>query len=110
MMSHFAKYKKERENKDVLETAHGFVVWFKMNDDVVYIEDIYVDLAHRQEGLAADLADTVGRLAKDLGCTKMMGSVNSLMNGASTSLMVLLSYGMKLHLVEGHMIYFMKEI
>lgn len=109
-MSHFAKYKKEREGKEVLETEHGFAVWYQLNPEVVYLEDIYVDLYHRQEGLASKMADEVAKIAKEKGCTKMLGSVNAQAHGADTSIRVLHAYGMKLHSVDGQMIYFIKEI
>ena len=109
MSSLWAKYKKEREGKEVLETENGFAVWY-CQGDFCYIEDIFVDLSKRQEGVAAKMADEICLRAKERGCTKLLGSVNAQTNGANTSLKVLLGYGMKLHAVDGQMIFFIKEI
>lgn len=109
MTSLLAKYKKEREGKEVLETENGFAIWF-CRGEVCYIEDIFVDLYSRQEGHAAKMADQICVIAKERGCKTLLGSVNAQTNGANTSLKVLLGYGMKLHAVEGQMIYFTKEI
>jgi hypothetical protein len=105
----YAKYKKEREGKEVLETEYGFASWC-IDGEVCYIEDIFVDLYHRQSGLAAKMADDICRLAKDRGCKTLLGSVNVQTQGSTTSMKVLLAYGMKLRSVNGQMIYLTKEI
>lgn len=108
-MSLFAKYKKEREGKETLEREHGFATYF-FHEDFCYLEDIFVDLKHRQEGLAAQMADEVCAIAKAKGYSKLMGSVNTRTNNVTTSIKVLLAYGMQFHDVQGHMIFFSKEI
>lgn len=108
-MSLFAKYKKEREGKETLEREHGFATYF-FHEDFCYLEDIFVDINFRQEGLAARMADDVCAIAKAKGYSKLMGSVNTRTNNVTTSIKVLLAYGMRFHDVQDHMIFFVKEI
>jgi predicted GNAT superfamily acetyltransferase len=108
-MSLFAKYKKEREGKETLESEYGFATYF-FHEDFCYLEDIFVDISHRQEGLAAKMADEISLIAKKKGYSKLMGSVNTNIGNVTTSIKVLLSYGMKFHGVQGHMLFFIKEI
>lgn len=108
-MSLYAKYLKEREDVDTLETEYGFAT-YRLRGDDCYIMDIYVVPELRRAGLAAALADDVAKIAKALGYRVLTGSVDSRANGAEDSHKVLTAYGMKPYLKDEYMTYYSKEI
>ena len=107
--SNFAKYIKERENKEVIEDEYGFATYLYEND-YVYIEDIYVIPEKRKDKIASKYADAIALEAKELGYNKMLGSVVPSSPNSTISLKVLLGYGFKLLSSQENMIYFIKEI
>lgn len=90
------KYWKEAMNREVIENEKGFVS-YQFNGEICYIVDIYVEPEHRKSNVAASLADQVVVIAKDKGCKFLMGTVNLQGSDPSRSMMVLLSYGFKIH-------------
>lgn len=108
-MSMYADYLKERENKHVLENDSGFLV-YRIFDEYVYIQDIYVVPEKRKTGVAAFWADHVCSIAKESGVKTLVGSVDVTANGATDSLKVLLAYGMSVDSISGNVIYFKKNI
>lgn len=109
MDSLFSLFKKEYANTEVLEVDNGFAT-FMLKDDMVYLEDIFVRAEHRKSGLATILADNVVSLAKEQGCTVLIGSVNLKSSNPTRSMKVLLSYGMSPSHTAGDMIFFKKDI
>lgn len=109
-MSHYADYIRERTNKSIIETEAGFVVYLYTDKTTVYIEDIFITKDNRNKHLASELADKVILEAKERGCTKALGSVVPSANGSTTSLKVLLAYGMTLDNIQNDFIILRKEI
>lgn len=95
-MSLHSQYLKEIINKDVIELAEGFAV-YSFSNDSCYIEEIFVLKEHRATGIASHLADKISDIAKQKGCTKLLGSVIPSAKNATTSLRVLLAYGFELN-------------
>jgi predicted GNAT family acetyltransferase len=110
MSSMYAKYLTERTNDQILETNQGFATYRILPDQTVYIVDIFVETAFRKSGLAAEIADEIAKLAKKAGCTKMLGSVVPSTKGSTTSMAVLLGYGMKLQSSTNDFILFEKDL
>lgn len=109
-MSLYSQYVAERSNKSVVETEKGFATYLFTNDNKVYIEDIYVVPEHRNSNEASQMADHIIALAKDRGCTKVLGSVVPTATNSTDSLKVLLAYGMKLDSATNDFILFSKDI
>lgn len=109
-MSHFSAYLKEYANKHVLETEKGFATYSFVEPNTVYLENIYISPLHRDLHNATDLANQVSDIAKEKGCTKMIGSVTPSATNSTASLKVLLSYGMNLLSSQNDMIFFTKDI
>lgn len=105
--SHFAEYKREREGKLVLERPEGFAV-YEFGKDFVYIEDIFVAKSYRKSGVAKDMADSIAAKALSKGINVMVGSVDIRARGSTTSMAVLLAYGMSLDSTNGSVIYLKK--
>lgn len=108
-MSLYAAYKKEREGKNVIEDVNGFASYI-IDGEVCYLEDIYIVPDKRKRGLARQMADYITTIAKQKGCTKLLGSVASNGFGAHDSLLSLIAYDMKLSHVNGNLIFFIKDI
>lgn len=91
-MQLLANYLKEREGYDSLITDEGFAV-YKIMTNECYIKDIYVHPDFRKGKVASDLADTIANIAKQHGCTVLVGSVSTDCGDPTASTKVLLAYG-----------------
>lgn len=110
-MSYYTDYLRERTNDGVVETDYGFATYrFLEEGKTVYIVDIYVVPEARKEGHAADMADQIAKIAKEAGCTSMIGTVQPSAKGSTLSLQVLLGYGMRLQSASQDAIIMRKEI
>ena len=108
-MSLYAEYLKERTNDEILETARGFAT-YRFVEKSVYIIDIYVVPQFRKTGEASQMADNIAKMAKELGYKKIIGSVVPSNKESTSSLKVLLAYGMRLSSSSQDFIIFEKEL
>ena len=110
-MSFYADYLKERTEDRIIETKVGFATYrFPADGKTVYIIDIYVAPDHRKQGVASSIADQVVAIAKQRGCTRLLGTVVPSNKGSTASLKVLLGYGMWLQSSTADLIVFEKDI
>lgn len=109
-MSLYGDYIKEREGREIVETADGFATYTFVGQDSCYLVDIYVRPEARKSGVASDLADQVSEIAKEVGCKRLLGSVDPSLSSSRASFMVLLAYGMRPIGIEGNLVFFEKEI
>lgn len=109
-MSHYAEYMKETLKVETIEDDNGFCTYEFLSDTECYIRDIYVVPALRKSNVAAGYADQVAEIAKQKGCKLLVGSVNTTIKDPTTSMKVLIAYGMKFHSTKGILLYFVKEI
>lgn len=110
-MSLYADYLKERSDDAILENDFGFVVYrFVEDGKAVYLVDIYIVPQYRKTGHGKGMAGLVAQLAKDVGCTSMIGTVKPSAKGSTISLKVLLAYGMHLERSGDDFIIMRKEI
>ncbi len=93
-MSLYADYVKERLGDEIIESKSGFATYRFTDDKTVYLVDLYVSPDFRKMGVARDMANLVGEIAKKRGCIKMIGSVVPSAKGSAQSMKVLLAYGM----------------
>lgn len=111
----YARYLKETENKEMLQTEHGFLTYgFNCVPGVsfphVYIETLYVEPDYRKSHVASTMADRVASIAKERGITKMIGSVAVQRKGADANLEVLKRYGMRLFAAHDQTIFTIKDL
>ena len=109
MNSLYGQYIKERLNKEILEDEKGFAT-YSFIDDGCYIEDIFVSKNYRQHGIAKSMLDKISIIAKEKGCTKLIGSVVPTCNGSTDSLQAAFSYGFKLDSCTQNLIVYIKRI
>lgn len=111
----YAAYLRESQNKEMLETPHGFLTYgFNCVPGVsfphVYIEDLYVVPSARKTHVATEMADRVADIARERGVTKMIGSVSLGRKGADANLEVLKRYGMRLFAAHDQTIFTIKDL
>ncbi len=110
-MSHYADYIKERTADEILETPDGFATYrYVEAGKTVYIVDLYTVPTSRKEGCATLLGNAVAAIAKEKGCSSMIGTVVPSAKGSTTSLKVLIAYGMRLESSGIDFIVMRKEI
>lgn len=109
-MSLYANYIRERTNDEIIETDTGFATYRFLNEKQVYLVDIFILPEHRKLGDASAISDSICRLAKERGCTELLGSVVPSTKGSTESLKVLLAYGMRLDSAANDLIIFKKDI
>jgi len=108
-MSLWAEYIKEREDRDVIETTDGFVA-FKVRDEFVHLEDLYVRPEKRLSGAGTALADAVAARGVEAGCRLMITSVCPAARGSTESMKAVLAYGFRLSSCDGKLVWFVKEL
>lgn len=110
-MSLYAQYIVERTSDHIIERPDGFATYRYVNDDrAVYIVDIFVIPEARKKGLAAEMADLIGEQGRMNGCKEMLGTVVPSSKNSTTSMKILLAYGMTLHSSSQDMIVLRKEL
>jgi hypothetical protein len=111
MNSMYAKYLKEKTQDQIVETDKGFVTYRYLADGkTVYIVDIYVLPDWRQTYAAKAMADNIVEEARKKGCNQLLGSVVPSNKSSTTSVKVLLAYGMNLVSSGNDLIFFKKDI
>lgn len=108
-MSLYGDYIREREGFEIVESEHGFATYL-ISGEECYIRDIYVTPEGRKSGLASQMADEISVIAKEKGCTYLLGTVSPVAKGATTSMKVLLAYGFEVFKSDSNMIYLVKGI
>jgi GNAT superfamily N-acetyltransferase len=109
-MSFYADYLRENTDVEIVETEDGFATYRYLNENQVYLMDIYVKPDHRCKGVASALANIIVGRAKQRGCTEIIGSVVPTSKRANDSLKVLMAWGMRLMSSNNDLILFKKGI
>ncbi len=109
-MSLYADYVKERLGRGTIETEDGFATFEYLDEDTVYIVDLYVVPEKRKSNIAAKMADKVMEEAIKVGKKFMMGTVDTTTKHAEVSCKVLEAYGMKIYQVVGPTVFYFKDI
>lgn len=110
-MSLYAEYLTEKTNDKILEMDFGFATYRHLPDEnATYIIDIYIKPEHRKAGLASVLADQILAESKEIGYSKLLGSVVPSNKNSTDSVRVLLAYKMKLKSSSNDFILFEREI
>ncbi len=110
MKTLYAKYLEERTSDQIIERSEGFATYRYLNENQVYIIDIYVLPEFRELGIASILADNIAEEALKKGCKEMLGTVVPSTNNATTSIMILIAYGMSVLSSSNDLIIFKKDI
>lgn len=110
-MSLYADYLSEKTMDYIVETDKGFATYRYLEDGkTVYIIDLYVMPDFRKTHVASTIADSIVEEAIKMGCNRLLGSVVPSNKDSTTSVRVLLAYGMSLDYSSDNLIVFRKEI
>ena len=111
-MSPYAKYMKEAFGREVIEDESGFISFYALPEapQVCYMVDVYVEPEFRGKRESEALQEKVIAKAREMGCTKAMGSVNVKLSTPEKSMSIFLKYGYKLSHLNGDLIFFFKDI
>lgn len=110
-MKLYADYLEERTNDFILcHEGYGFATYRYLNDKQVYIVDVFVSKEHRKLHIATQLADEIVLRAKEKGCVELIMTVVPSTKNSTTSLAVVLAYGMLLKSASQDLIIMKKDI
>jgi len=109
-VSLYGDYLKERLGDEIIETEQGFATYRFPDPLTCYVVDIYVKPEFRTQSVATGIADLIVEIAKQKGCSRLLGSVVPSTKGSTTSLRVLLGYGFSLDSSTQDFILFRKDI
>lgn len=94
---------------EVYESEKGWAN-FIIDAETCYIENIHVYPEFRKQGEASNIADKITEIAKERGCSFLIGSTNTTKPHIERSMMTLLSYGFKYLNSSNVSIFYKKEI
>lgn len=112
-MSLYKNYLLEKTKDKIIETSHAFATYRYLDHQgikAVYIVDIYVEPDFRNSNVASSISDNIAREASILGCKYLLGSVVPSNKESTSSIRVLLAYGMSLDSSSNDFILFKKDI
>jgi len=105
----YAKYIKERENFDVLETDSSFLT-YKIKENSCFIGHAYVEKSARKKGGLRHIINDLSIIAKRNGCETITGAIDLRDSGASVTLLASLKIGFKVFQAESGVILIAKKI
>lgn len=112
-MSLYKNYLLEKTKDKIIETTHAFATYRYLDHagvPAVYIIDLYVEPDFRKTNVASTIADNIVKEASILGCKYLLGSVVPSNKESTSSIRVLLAYGMSLDSSSNDFILFKKDI
>lgn len=109
-MSLYADYLRESiPEVEILERDYGFIT-FSIVGEECYCRNCFISISHRRKKLCHSFLDEVVEIARLRGCKYITSTVVPSQPGATESLRVHWSYGMKLHSANNNLIIFKKDI
>lgn len=110
MIDLYKQYLIEREDKHLVSLEGGFATYKQVDQNSVWLVDIFVVKELRRNGVATKLSEMVAEKAKELGCNTLIGSVDITANGVTQSMQAILSDGFKFSHGQGNMLFFTKAL
>lgn len=106
----YAQYIKEHSGDLIIEDERGFITYRFLDAKQCYIVDLFILPEFRKQGAASALADRVADDAKIKGRKELVGSVVPGLKHSTTSLKILLAYGMELDSCSANIIIMKKGL
>lgn len=104
------QYYAETFDKKFHKDGKGIIVYSHVNDEAVYLEDMFLPKEHRAQKNGWNLIDTFVEKVKEENYKRVITSINTNIKTVTRSMAVILRYGFEYTETNGHMIYFSKEI
>lgn len=108
-MSLYASFIKEYDDFDTLEYPDKAFTCYKIVGAECYIKNIYIEPQHRSQKMSYQIQEDITKIAKERGCTYLLGTVCPFSKTASFSMLALLKDGFKFHRYDATMMYFVKR-
>jgi ribosomal protein S18 acetylase RimI-like enzyme len=108
-MSLYADYVSEIRDLQVIEKDYGYIT-YNVQQDSVYIEELFIAKSHRQSGLGQELGHMVESFARERGFKKLLCTVVPTNKGSTYALSCYLKYGFKLDSATNNFILLVKEL
>lgn len=102
-------YVKERLDQEVIEMDHGFIT-YKINDNEVFIQDMFVRDGYRKQHFGKTLVDRVEEIARENNKKYVTATILPSAGGATVSLLGALSIGFKLIGADKNCVIIGKEV
>lgn len=110
MPSLYAEYINERGDAKIIELSQGFATYNILNQDQIYLMDVYIKPDYRRTHIASELANMVAVEGRKAGCKEMITTIIPTLNGSTISVKTVIGYGFKLKSAKENLIVFYKEI
>ncbi len=108
-MSLYSNFIKEYDNFETLEYPDVAFACYKIAGEEFYIKNIFIEPPHRSKQLSYKIQEDLTKIAKEAGCTYLLGTVCPYSKTASFSMLGLLKDGFKFHRYDADMMYFVKR-
>lgn len=109
-MEMYADYLEELGVKHMyVHQDKGFAIYEVSTTDC-YMEELYVKPEFRGTKVATEIADAIVAIAKEKGCSRLLGSVLPNYRKATNNMKIFLHYGMKIESSSLNFILLSKEI
>lgn len=105
----FAKYLKDRQGIEVLESEFGFIT-YKLNGEECFIVDMGVDEKFRLQGHGLKLLNQLEKIADENGAKVITGNIHLWDVNASNTLIAALKQGFKVVRAESNILLISKII
>lgn len=109
-MNLYKQWLKEYKNKDTLDSEHGFIIYSKLNNEVIYLEDMFIKPESRNQKHSLDLANKLVTLAKEQGFVQLITSLDPKTPMFERSYNNAINFGFKISHVHGSLIILKKDI
>lgn len=105
----YAKYIKERDDREILEDEYGFITYKILNQEC-FIYDMCVDLSSRVGSRGRALIDSLVEIAHAADCSFISANVFLSDKGSSNTLLAAIRVGFKAVKANNDIIFIVKEI
>jgi len=105
----YAKYIKERDDREILEDEFGFIT-YKISGEECYINDMCIDLSERSGSRGRNLIEQLKEIALKLGCTFISANIYLADKGSSNTLFASLKVGFKVVKANHDILFIVKKI
>lgn len=116
MSNHYKSYLMSKCGYEVIEDAHGFVLYY-INGKECHLAEVYIEPSKRRLGIATELAEKLTDIALDNECewitcsTTIRGDYNDAADGQEAqSMMAALSFDFRPVVASGNRITYAKRI
>lgn len=109
-MSLYADFIKEYDGFDIIEIPDVGFATYKCAGEECYIKDVYIKPEHRSKRVSYDMQVEITKIAKEKGCTYLLGTVSPISKTATFSMGALIKDGFQFVKVDQHLMYFTKRV